>query len=46
MPYKKEGSKVFVKKGGKWRLLKDYGKGGNMKAQAYLRALHANVDHG
>ncbi len=41
MPYKISGNAVYVKKGGKWKLLKRYTS--RAKALAYFRALKANV---
>ena len=44
MPYKRVGKKVYVKKGGVWRLKKAFGS--EAKAEAYRRALWANVKEG
>lgn len=41
MPYKIEGSAVFVQKGGKWQLLKRHKT--HSDALAHFRALQANV---
>lgn len=45
MPYKFQGSRVFVKKEGKWKLLKAYPNtpAGREKAKKYAAALNANV---
>lgn len=44
MPYKVNGTSVFVQKGGKWVLLKKHES--HEKALAHLRALYANTEHG
>jgi len=43
MPYKREGKTVYVKKGGKWQVLKTHETAA--KAEAHRRALEANVKH-
>jgi hypothetical protein len=43
MPYKVEGKTVYVKKGGKWQVLKKHPS--EAKAQAHLTALNINVEH-
>lgn len=43
MPYKTSGSWVMVKKGGKWKRLKQHPS--KAKATAHARALNANVKH-
>jgi hypothetical protein len=47
MPYKIEGTSVFVQRGGRWQLLKHYtGPNARARALAYFRALQVNVgDH-
>ena len=43
MPYKLSGSRVMVKRGTRWRVLKTHPT--RKKALAHLRALKANVRH-
>ena len=43
MPYKREGTKVLVRKAGRWVLLKNHPT--VMKAMAHLAALNINVHH-
>lgn len=47
MPYRRSGTKVQVKKGGKWHTLKDYAgqKNAVEKAEKYRKALEVNVHH-
>jgi hypothetical protein len=41
MPYKSSGKRVYVKKGGKWKLLKQHGTPGD--ARKHAQALNINV---
>jgi len=43
MPYKRKGRKVYVKRGGRWVLLKTMES--VRKAEKYLQALRINVRH-
>jgi len=43
VPYKHVGARVYVKKKGKWQLLKKHPN--EQKARAHARALNANVKH-
>jgi len=44
MPWKREGKKVYEKRGGVWRLKKVFSS--EAKAEAYRKALWANVKEG
>jgi hypothetical protein len=41
MPYKSSGKRVYVKRGGKWKLLKQHGTPG--QARSHVAALNINV---
>ena len=43
MPYKTSGTKVLVKRGGKWRVLKTHKT--EAEAKRHCKALNANVKH-